>query len=63
MATKSCIEKHSTIKEQSKKIEILKSKIAVMEEHIALQQNSAYFYRFMVFLLPRKVRMSPTKTA
>ena len=41
MATKSCIDKlHSTIKEQSERIEILESKIAVMEEHFALQQNS-----------------------
>ena len=41
MATKECIEKlHTTIKDQNEKIQILESRIAIIERHISLLQNN-----------------------
>ena len=41
MATKDCIEKlHNTFKDQNEKIQILESKIAIMERHISVLQNN-----------------------
>ena len=41
MATKDCIEKlHTTIKDQNEKIQILESRIAIMERHISVLQNN-----------------------
>ena len=41
MATKNCVEKlHTTIKDQNEQIQILKSRIAIMERHISVLQNN-----------------------